>query len=146
MADGYFDSSSSGGGYDYDDGYGSGGGGDTSLTAMVIMCTILGLIIWAVKSCEADRLEKERELDRTVHQAQAEKNLEAYINKRPWQWRNSIVRNSMWMEPGSSHRDHYHCKGVQFDTADGRSRTLCCNVKEPLNGEPLCLDLSESDL
>jgi len=88
------------------------------------------------KHAEAEALAQERQLDRTTYKNNAEANFEAWTEAMGFQ----VKEGSLFMEPGSSRRENYHCKGGQFfDLTTNRNITYCCAVQS--NPPARCLEI-----
>lgn len=124
MADGMFNSggsdSSSSSTYIYSDG--------SSRMPPGMAFTILGILVAILVVCfivEQNNLEHERELDKTVYVQTSKDNFDTWRATR----KDEIDFETVWFEPGSSHRENYHCKGGQYQTAAGATVTFCCSVE-----------------
>jgi hypothetical protein len=148
MADGMFNSgggSSSGGGGGYNDystnyyGSRSSSGGDLGPEGMIVLAVVVVIMVVGVaynSHAEAEALATERQLDRTTYKENAEANFDAWVEVMGFQ----VKEGSLFMEPGSSHRENYHCKGGQFfDLTTNRNITYCCAVQS--NHPARCLEI-----
>lgn len=146
MADGMFNS-----------GGGSGGGGGgrshfvysetrrprgphdpgADLAGGLIGLAILVAIIVCAGVVSARATEAERELDATTYDVAARGNLATWSKARGY----DVKKGTIWVEPGSSRRQSYHCKGGQLMTTAGENVTFCCSV-EPAAAVP-CLVISD---
>jgi hypothetical protein len=124
MADGMFNSGGSGGNssstYIYSDG--------SSRLPPGMTFTILGILVAILLVCyivEQSNLQEERELDKTVYVETSKANFDTWLARR----KDGINFETVWFEPGSSHRENYHCKGGQYQTTEGATVTFCCSVE-----------------
>lgn len=122
MSHGMFDSSSSSGdSFVY---INSGGKGPKSFTEVMIMLAIFVTLVLICMGIDMCQEKAEQKLDATTYVDTSRANFNRWIEQREIEY----IPGSLWFEPGSSHRDNYHCKGGQFERTNGRNVTFCCSV------------------
>jgi hypothetical protein len=128
MSDGMFDSGGDSGGSFFYWGSSSNGRprpGETAAT--LVLCGIMLAIIVAVVVYQQYAKEEERGLDHTTYVVSSSSNFERWNDTQKYE----VSKDSLWFEPGSSHREGgYHCKGGQFKTAGGSTVSFCCSVDQ----------------
>lgn len=139
MADGAYNSGGSGsygggGGGDYYH-YSGGGGGEVSVLSIVLSIAFFILILGISRCSETKKLEEERRLDRTVYHETANENFRTFLSLRKYE----IDENTVMIEQGSSRREGYHCKGIEFMTKEGQDKVVCCSVYSTPN--QLCVTI-----